>query len=100
MTYFHGTEKKNLESIMRSGLDPSYCWDTDEPQPVVFLSENYLIARSFAPGGENFLDPDSSKAVVLAINVPEEMEKKFVFDLGEFVRVPFIIPAEYITVVE
>lgn len=100
MTYYHGTEKKNLDSIFRSGLDPSYCWDIDEPQPVVFLSDNRYVARSFAPGGDNFLDPDSSKAVLLAINVPEEMEKQFVFDLGEFIRVPFIIPAEYITVVE
>lgn len=98
--YYHGTSVQNLENIMLNGLDPAYCdRSEEEPMPFVFLAYSVRDAADFAPGGACHRNTDASQGVVLAIYVPEDVEAQFVFDLGEYVRVPFVIHPKYISVV-
>lgn len=89
-TYYHGTHRRHLDSILEQGLRLPPEAEEDEPCPWVWLSHSPNIAADFA--GE------SAGAAVLAINLPPELEQKLVLDLGEYTRCPVPIPPTYITV--
>lgn len=56
------------------------------------------MATNFAPGGDTHIDTDASKAIMLEIRLPPELQQKLILDRGEFIRAPFIIPPQYIRV--
>lgn len=96
--YYHAVHVSMVEKIMREGLDPKYCERVEEePMPFVFLSWSVASAAQFGPGGCYHEVKDASQCAVFEIDVPADVEARFVFDLGEYVRVPFVIDPKYIT---
>ena len=96
-TYYHGTEAKNLPSILEHGLDPRFSQRDDEPKPYIFLS-TLRGAEAFAPGGD--VCTSTEKGVILAVTVPRDVSKHFCYNRGEFVRTPIVIPPKYIAIHE
>jgi hypothetical protein len=83
--YYHGTWPELLPDILRVGLDPAlmspeYLEEDEEPMPFVFLSESRRIAEDF---GE----------VILRVDLPDSLDSQVRWDLGEFGRMPVLIPA-------
>ena len=118
---YHGTTRENLKSIMTNGLDPKMnqyaddeeandyrSWDKEKdegiyefgpPYDFVFLSAHPRKAAEFIPGGEYCLDTNKNNSVMLEIRLPPELQKELRYR-GEFVRAPFIIPPQYIKVLQ
>jgi hypothetical protein len=105
---YHGTSKSNLYDILSNGLDPGKSqWEHDEiafgfepPHHLVYLSPSLEGARDFAPGGGYSANKDPKDGVVLAIRLPEELQDKLITTRGEFIRAPFVIPPQFIEVIE
>lgn len=106
-TWYHGTAAENVASIMKDGLDPSKtAYEDDEKanfpwrkyHKFVFLTHDPKEAASFSPGGDSWDKQDKRDSVILAITLPSDIQKKLVYDRGEFVRCPVIIPPQYIKV--
>lgn len=98
---YHGTSKKNLDSILRHGLDPNKSNYTKYDEGAwIYLSENPRVAAKFAAGGSIAGDKDINNKVLLEIRLPPELQKKLVTDMGEFIRSPFLIPPQYIKVLD
>lgn len=114
---YHGTSVRHLPAILRNGLDPSFSQYADDeeandwgevspgkygpvwgpPYHFTFLSEHPGCAEHFAPGGENN-NLDASEKAILEIRLPPELQAKLVLDRGEFIRCPFLIEPQHITV--
>jgi hypothetical protein len=87
--YYHGTSKRYLPSILKHGLIPNPCYYPDEqPMPFVFLTFSPVIAKDFA------------RDLILIIKPSEEIEDQFITNLGEYIRVPIIIPPQFIKIFE
>ena len=100
---YHGTSKSNLSDISANGLDPSksrYAGDEEDPYYFVYLSPSIRGARNFAPGGVYHPNKDPEEAVILAIRLPPELEDQLVIDRGEFIRAPFVIPPQFVGVID
>lgn len=96
--YYHAVHVSMVEKIMREGLDPAYCERVEEePMPFVFLAYSAASAAQFGPGGCYHDNVDVKQCAVLEVDVPADVEARFVFDLGEYVRVPFLIAPKYLT---
>lgn len=101
---YHATEAKSVAKILKTGLDPSLSRfadsETDEPPPhhFVYLSDVPNVAMMFAPGGRH--NPTKGKPALLAVRLPKKLQGKLVLDRGEFIRAPFLIPPQYISVVK
>lgn len=107
---YHGTFKSKLPQILRDGLDPQYSMHAEDeelndydgfgpPYHFVYLSDSPGIAETFAPGGE-YNTHDASDKAMLEITLPPELQKKLIIDRGEFIRAPFVIPPQYIHVIQ
>ena len=94
--FYHCTRASTLKSIMRYGLDPKYMSDygNEEPQNFIFLTRSFAQAKAMK---ELFIPRVPS--AVLAVQPPPSLVKQFVFDQGEFIRVPVLIPSQYLKVV-
>lgn len=100
--FYHATHAKYLDSIMGRGLDPKFmnpAWvpdemeiaQSDKPVYYVFLG-NLACAQAWAAHCK-FVDP-----VILEVKPSKKLVKKFIFHLGEFVRVPVLIPPKFIKI--
>jgi hypothetical protein len=92
-TFFHGTSTQRLDSILQNGLDPAFCLCADDEAEyfddntqVLFVDDRKSVAEYFA------------KDCVLRIELTDEQVSALITDRGEYIRVPFIIPACQITV--
>jgi hypothetical protein len=104
---YHGTNRADLYALLSNGLDPGKSqWERDEaaefepPHHLVYLSPSPEGARDFAPGGAYHPNKDPEDGVLLAITLPPELQAKLITTRGEFVRAPFVIPPQFIEVVE
>lgn len=104
--FYHGTNIKNVPTILKHGLDPSQSVHAHDermndvdgfgpPYHFVYLSQSINCAKSFAPGGADNNRPATEMAI-FEITLPTTLQKKLIFDRGEFVRAPFIIKPRYI----
>lgn len=106
---YHGVPVSKLPTILRDGLDPSFSIHADDeemngypdfgpPFHFIYLSDNLRVARSFAPGGENYTS--NEPGALLEIRLPPALRSRLVLDRGEFIRAPFVIPPQYIRVMD
>lgn len=103
---YHGTDVKNLPSIMSVGLEPTRSnWVEDEysnglsrkrAAAFVYLSESLRGAEAFSPGGAYASNSNLEEQAILEIRLPLKLRAKLVTNIGEFVRAPFTIPPQFI----
>lgn len=108
MLFYHGTLKKNVPSILRTGLRAGFGFGAEKPG--VFLSSSYEDALHWAKEAqENAEIKDGADPAVIVVDLPNEELENVVRRTNQFAKKYFeplpgdkqylgSIPAEYLSV--
>lgn len=108
LVFYHGTSKEKSEQILRLGLDPQQSQSShnevaDNYDDHVYesndrpdLTQFVYLARSRHTAQE-YADHHRGN-VILKIKVSKRFASQFIYDRGEFIRSPVVIPPNYIKV--
>lgn len=105
-TYYHGTTTRAYEDhIQHEGLDPNHTnWEDDEasayddlpgPHRFIYLGLSAKTAADF--GSADYNKGGETSFVILRVRPTPDIESKFIFDRGEYIRSPVLIPAHCIS---